>query len=183
MGTLNQLELVKCWMRRVDQGPPAERFRAFAMALLDAPYVWGAENPEGSDCSGTVCFPLWCMGFDIRVTADVLYKNLFTLPVADEEDLSKVMAVFYITREARQHFDRMAPANSAVHVTPVVGHNVVLNAGTRLELATAREIRVYFESRGCDAVWRSIDWEKARAMSDSKQYAWDVDPVLKMIRG
>lgn len=183
MSVINQLELVKHWMRRVDQGPPAERFRAYVMALLDAPYVWGAENPEGSDCSGTVCFPLWCMGYDIRVTADVLYRELFTLPVADEEDLSKVMAVFYVTERERPHVDRVALAGSAVHVTPVVGHNVVLNAGARLELATAREIRVYFEGHGCKAVWREIDWNRAHEMSESNQYAWDVDPVLRLIRG
>lgn len=182
MNAVNKLELVKHWMRRVDASSVAERFRAYAMTLLDAPYVWGSENPSGCDCSGTVCFPLWCLGYDIRVTADALYRELFTKPPVHEDDLSRVMAVFYITRKDRQHMDRVAPAGTAVHVTPVVGTNVVLNAGSSVQLTTALAVRLYFEARDCYAVWREIDWEKAGQMSRSEKYAWEIDPVLRLIR-
>jgi len=180
---LNWLELVRALQRRLEGSGPAVQFRAFASFLLDVPYVWGSENPDGTDCSGTVCFPLWLMGWNIRVTADVLYRQLFTRVVTNDQDMSRLMAVFYLTREARHHVDREVPAGTAIHVTPVVGHNVVLNAGTTVQLWTARAIREEREAKGCMAEWREINWEAAKRLSDSGKYAWDVDPVLTLIRG
>ena len=77
----------------------SERFRAYALQMLDAEYAWGKENVFGSDCSGTVCLPLMLPGYSIRTTADTLYRKVFTEAVAakDRNDPSKIMAVFYLT--------------------------------------------------------------------------------------
>jgi hypothetical protein len=175
--------VIQAWKHRVDSAEKAEVFRSYASLLLDAPYVWGSEGPEGTDCSGTVCFPLWLMGYNIRVSADVLYKELFTIKPKNEMDLSKIMAVFYITKVEKTHYDRIVPAGTATHVTPVVGHNVVLNAAETVTLDTAREVREYFEKHQSFAEWREMDMGKAKEMSDSLKYAWGVDPILTLARG
>lgn len=182
MSAINWMELVKAWRGRLDKAGLVEQFRAYAAMVLDAPYVWGSENPQGTDCSGTVCFPLWMMGFNIRVTADVLFKQLFTIVPVDEADLSHLMAVFYVAKGPQDHHGNSVPTGTAVHVTPVLGRNVVLNAGDRVTLSTALTIRQWFESRNCSAVWREIDWKKVQEMSASLKFAWDIDPVLSLIR-
>lgn len=137
----------------------AGRFRKFALDLLDAPYLWGGENMLGTDCSGSVCFPLLCMGYRIRTTADELYRKIFTQYVSNELDLEKIMAVFYVTKEDRDHGNRKVKKGTAIHVTPVVGKYVVLNAGNPVILSTAKQIRLWYEDQNCKAVWREIDME------------------------
>ena len=103
----------------------AEKFRAFALQMLEAQYAWGQENLFGSDCSGTVCLPLMLLGYAIRTTADRLYRMVFTEAVSQgqQNDLSKIMAVFYVTNTAVADRRRgwELPEGYARHVTPVVG--------------------------------------------------------------
>lgn len=177
---INWMELVKAWASRLDKSSDAEKFRAYAMTLLDAPYVWGQENPTGSDCSGTVCFPLWMLGYNIRVTADVLYKELFIEP--STWDRTKVLAVFYITNVEKNHGGLKVPAGTATHVTPLVGDGVILNAFDRIRLDTAKSMQDYFTTQNARFETREIDWQKAKQMSYSMKYAWGVDPILQLIR-
>ena len=37
--------------------------------LWHSPYVWGGESIEGTDCSGTISFALYLLGYNIRTTA------------------------------------------------------------------------------------------------------------------
>jgi cell wall-associated NlpC family hydrolase len=176
------IELMKIWGKRLDVADRASQIRALSLMLEGAPYVWGAENPGATDCSGTVCFPLWALGYDLRTTADTLFKAVYTLKPKDTLDLTRTMAVFYVTKKEKLHFNRMVPAGTATHVTPVVGHNVVLNAVERITLDTAREVREYFEARDSYAEWREIDWDAVDRLHKSGKYAWGFDPVLKLIR-
>jgi len=180
---VNWAELLKIEARKIEGGDDPARFRAYALKLLGARYVWGAEGPEGTDCSGTICFPLWMMGFNIRVTADVLYRQLFTRGTSEFSE-SDVQAVFYLASKDQVYGPGVTlKAGQARHVTPLVGRNVVLNAGELVRLETAAYIRQWFEGKDCKAVWRGIDWEAAARMSKSLDYAWDVDPVLTLLRG
>ncbi len=161
----------------------AGQFRKFALDLLEAPYVWGGENMLGTDCSGSICFPLLCMGYRIRSTADDLLKNVFTHYVSNELDLDKIMAVFYVTRKQRNHGDRKVKKGTAIHVTPVVGKYVVLNAGNPVILSTAKQIRLWYEKRDCEAVWREINMEAVTYHSEEGDMLYGVDnKVLQVLK-
>ena len=164
----------------------AEKFRALALQMLEAQYVWGKENLYGSDCSGTVCLPLMLLGYAIRTTADQLYRLVFTDPVRekDKRDFSKIIAVFYLTKErvADTRRSMELPKGYARHVTPVVGEWVVLEANYRRDrvvLRTSRAVNLEYKRRmNCRAVWRALNKERAQELSDSRSEFHDVDSEL-----
>ena len=162
----------------------AQLFRKYALQLVDAAegYKWGWENPEGTDCSGTVCYPLIMTGYKIRTTADDLYRKIFTKPVSQvsEVDLNRVLAVFYVMQRAWTKLDgTKMPAGSVRHVTPVVGEYVVLHADwnkNEILLKTAKSVRLDYEARGAKAVWRELNIDNADFYSG--KLAFGIDPYF-----
>jgi hypothetical protein len=182
---INWTELSIAQSYKLERATEAERFRQLALLLVDAPYRWGQETLRGTDCSGTVCFPLFMMGYDVRVTADVLYRKLFTRPVAEPEeetDPERIMCVFYITRRAIRHGELSVPAGTAIHVTPVVGRYVVVNAGDPVSLETAAHVRRWFEAKQCGAEWRELDRGALQQMHNAHRYLWGADPLMELLR-
>jgi hypothetical protein len=122
------------------------------------------------------------MGYDIRTTAQGLLEQIFIVP-ADSYDESKAQAVFYLTTGEQQHGDRQVPAGTAIHVTPLVGSGVVINAGDVVTISRQESIEGWFRSRkGSEPEIRAIDWEVARLLSQRGAEAWGVDPILMELR-
>jgi len=159
-----------------------ECFRFFCLMLVGAQYGWGAENIVNVDCSGSVSFPLWAIGYDWRTTADSFYRELF-IDRSNGYDEKKIQAVFYIADTDRKHGDRTVKRGTAVHVTPVVGQGIVVDAtwGKEVRLRTLLSAIGEHKAYGTDPVIRSLD----RDLLESKngKFAWGVDPVLKLLRG
>lgn len=150
----------------------AQQFQFWLNLMWGIPYDWGRENLFGSDCSGTLAFPLYMMGFNIRTTADRFYGRVFTQDVSPIYDPREIRAVFYVDVGGR-----------AVHVTPVVGHGCVLQAGPRgLEWRMSVSIAEWFERKGCSAHWRQIHWGVAAHIARQESESFDVDPLLKVLR-
>ena len=169
---INWQELVKYERLKYASAGEAERFRMFCYKLIDAPYVWGAENLFGTDCSGTVCWAFYLMGYDVRVSADYLFKHIFTKHVKKHDDLNRILSVFYIDE-----------SDKAVHVTPVVGSYVVLDAdGTMIRLRTARAVSLQHKKYGHDIVWRELDQKALSDVSLSGDYVYGLDPELALLR-
>lgn len=160
----------------------ASTFRHYVLQLVDADqgYEWGKENPYGTDCSGTICYPLIAMKHRIRTTADELYQKIFTDDISNELDLDKIMAIFYVMQHPWEKLSgESMPAGTVRHVTPVVGRYVVCDADwsrDQIILKTAKEVRVSFELKGAEAVWREINW-KAVERYDNKLF-YDPDPEI-----
>lgn len=160
-----------------------ERFRFWCMTLIGLPYLWGQENPiTGTDCSGSVCFPLLMMGYRIRVTADVLFRELFTSEETPGYDRHAIEAVFCTATTDQTHGDRTVSKGTAIHVMPIVGEGVVVNAAypevqiERLEAATA--------TRFNQEIWiRRLSLAKARKLSDAGSHAWGVDEAIREMQG
>ena len=161
---------------RLIAGNLGREFRYWCKFLIDVPYTWGKENMFGTDCSGTVCWALLRMGYNIRTTADVLMKKVFTRTVLDEDaprHYNQVRCVFYVDEDGK-----------AIHATPVMGRYVVLDAGADgIRLETAIHVRQVFESNNKRALWRELDWGKASVLSESASESWDIDPMHDILNG
>ena len=162
----------------------AIQFRHYALQLVDADqgYEWGKENPYGTDCSGTICYPLNGMKRRIRTTADELYRKIFTKVVhpSVELDLDRILAVFYVMQKPWEKLsgEQMA-AGTVRHVTPVVGRYVVVDADwsrDQIILKTAKEVRIGYEGKGALAIWREIDWGDVQ-LHDGKLF-YSPDPEI-----
>lgn len=149
-------------------------------------YEGGKENwLYETDCSGTVTGPLYALGYDIRCTADQLYKYIFTkVPrnASEWEDLDKILAVFYITQKPKEHFGRTVPTGTATHVTPVIGRYVVMNAFDPVQLSTAAYVRQWYEARDFSVEWREIDMDALQEHHEKKDLFFHIDPEMKELR-
>lgn len=165
---------------RVEMMTLGEQFRFWARMYAGVEYVGNRENfVRSSDCSGTVCGPLWMMGYNIRCHADALFRNIFTEEVTDFDNREDIMAVFYATGEARHHMDREVAAGYITHVAPVVGRYVLCNAVDPIDLHTSKAVYESFTNRGYDVHWRRINMTKLKMHSDARDLAWGVDPILE----
>lgn len=171
MSTINWEDLSRIEEDKFAKLDEATQFRVLAMKLLEAPYSWGGESLIGADCSGTVCFPLYLLGYNIRETADFLFNEVFTSAAGSEYDPRFIEAIFYV--KGNDH---------AVHVTPIVGPDVVLHAGDPVGLRTSSALVPWFRvNKEAMAVTRRINKQALREISESGDHAWDVDQILKTI--
>ena len=161
-----------------------EKFEMLALDYDNIAYRGGREIPfDEGDCSATVSGPLFLMGYDIRGTADALYREIFTDPVTDFLSKDDVMAVFYITKTPREHFGRTVPAGTATHVAPVVGHFVVVNAFDPIDLWPTASVYEYYLHRGFDVEWRKLNMAKLQEHHIAKDILWGLDKELLELRG
>jgi len=185
MDGMDWIKLSEVISHKAERLPAPAQFRLFASLLLDAPYAWGEENPGGTDCSGTIAFPLLMMGYNVRLTADGFMREIFTADAPNLSDLGQIAAVFYVTRRRKEHGSRIVPAGTAVHVTPVMGQNVILNAqgGKLARLQPPGVAADEYARRGCDTIWRRIDPVALRNAHTSGRAAWGVDPIVALLTG
>jgi hypothetical protein len=148
-------------------------FRYFAMKLLDAEYVMGKENIFETDCSGTICWPLFCMGLNIRVRAEYLYNHMYIHHLREAQNYyHRVSAVFYGERGA------------ITHVSPIVGRGVILDAVNPeqpVQLKALAPVVGWYQDNGFVIHYREIDWTAALKVAEMTEYSWEreADAMLK----
>ena len=112
--------------RQFEKMNEQEKFIYFLLLQYGSPYGWGKENPESSDCSGAVCMALYAAtGFLIRMTADDLYKRVFTA-LCPRPDT--IRAVFFLAKKNQKHGDRMVSAGTATHIAGILENGIILNS-------------------------------------------------------
>jgi hypothetical protein len=161
--------------QKLERSPRALQFRYFVLMMLGAQYELGRENLFQTDCSGTVCWPLFCMGFNVRMTAAELFERVFThhVPVADIKDYwEHTFAVFY------------QRAGVISHVAPIVGRGVIFDAVNRdqpAQLKALEPVFNWYREHGYSMYFRGIDWLAARRIADSETARWEgqADAMLK----
>jgi hypothetical protein len=165
--------------RKLHTATPPERFRLFALLLEGAAYEPGRENIFATDCSGTICWPLFCMGFNLRLTAAELFAQVFThhVDLAYIKDFwEHCYAVFY------------ERAGTVSHVAPIVGRGVILDAVDREQpvmLKAADPVLGWYRDHGYGFYFREIDWERARSLADHGPRHWEreADDMLLELLG
>jgi murein DD-endopeptidase len=144
----------------------AQRFAYFLLMQYNSPYGWGKENPEASDCSGAVCLALLAStGYLIRVTADDLYRKVFTVknPAKDS-----IRVAFFVDRKTKK----------AVHCSGFVDSDIVLNSqegGARVKSYSG--IASWFWNNGATSEVRGLDKAALKRLSDDGA-RYDLDKEL-----
>lgn len=154
---------------------PAELFRWFTVKLMHSKYLRGSENILQTDCSGTLVWPLFCMGVNLRLTAAGFYESVFTRVSSLGAWADRVLAIFY-----------KDPSAKVSHVTPVVGRGVILDAADPalpVCLKDADTSVEWYTEHGYHVYVREIDWNAAHELAEVSKDAWqrEADEMLKAL--
>jgi murein DD-endopeptidase len=160
--------LFKNEQRQFGKMSEAEKYIYALLLQYGSPYKWGQENPEGADCSGTVCLALFmATGLLIRTTADDLYKRFFTVK---EPRAGSIRAAFFIDGKT----------GKADHVAGLVGEGAALNAqepGARVK--TVKDLSDWFWQRGHSTAIRGLE-RKAFEQLAVKENQYGLDGQLSL---
>jgi len=160
--------------RKFEKMNEAQRFVYFLLKQYGAPYGWGKENPETSDCSGAVCMALYAAtGLLIRTTADDLLKRVFTMTNPKRTD---IRAVFYITKKDKRHGDGYAAAGTATHVAGIVGDGVILNSQEPCAMIRQiYEVSDYFQKEGHEVLIRGLNRDALEKLAREGKTRYGLD--------
>lgn len=147
---------------------PNQRFAYLVRLLWGSPYGWGKEIMGDVDCSGSLSWALYLLGYNIRMTADQ-FCNLASNPVEALPEPGNLC--FWWFPDKRR----------VKHVTVFSDKMIVMDADEKFQdVPISIEIQTRekqpFEFKG-------LDWNKLRVMSDTGEFAWGVDSDLKPLFG
>lgn len=172
---VNLGKLARYEREKLKRSTRAEQFRYFCVKLLNAQYVLGRENLFQTDCSGSICWPLFCIDpkrFNIRMTARDLFKNIYIHAGYLVEWYAKALAIFY------------EKAGRIVHVSPIVGRGVILDAwdpDKPVILKALDPVMDYYIDNHYSVYIRELDWRLAEDWGRRREFSWDreADEILK----
>jgi murein DD-endopeptidase len=170
--------LMLCEKAQFENMSETEKFIYFLLLQFGSPYGWGQESPEASDCSGAVCLALYAAtGLLIRTTADDLYKRVFTRINPQKGD---IRAVFYITKKAQKHGDRMVAAGTAVHVAGIVDEGVILNSQEPFaKVRRINEVSDTYQRQGHEVAIRGLNREVLARLAVEGKTVYGLDAESK----
>ena len=144
-----------------------ERLAYLGKLLWGSRYGWGNEIIGGADCSGSVCWGLWLMGYKIRVAADWMLSNL-TIPMKQLTPKSGNL-VFWVRD------------NKAFHVAICEHDCIVMDAGRQFKGIPAHIVHDGFPGAAMD--FRQLAWDKVEEVSEAGNRAYGVDAALRPLLG
>ena len=156
---MNEFRFYSVLKEKIEKLPTEKEFLAYCMNFAQAPYVWGGESLEGTDCSGMICGALMFAGFDIRVTADDIMDNI-TCPPSREG----IKLVFF-TKDGH-----------ATHIGVYISDTVVMHASGARGVTFDYDVDLVKEYRklGEQEVFLNLDFEKCASYSGNA-YGKDED--------
>jgi murein DD-endopeptidase len=160
--------------KQFEQMTEQDKFICFLLLQFGSPYGWGKENPESSDCSGAMCMALYAAtGLLIRTTADDLYRRVFTKPNPRTTD---IRAVFYITKQDKQHGDREATPGTVVHAAGILEDGIILNSQEPYaKVRRIVDVSDWFQRNGHDVAVRGLDREALARLAGEGKTRYGLD--------
>jgi cell wall-associated NlpC family hydrolase len=144
------------------------RLAYLARLLWGSRYGWGNELIGGTDCSGSVCWALWLMGFKIRVAADYMEDKL-TMPCIG---LPKPgFLAFWWTSDG----DRVS------HVAIFSDTMMIMNAQNKFcDMPVGTQIQQF---AGRAYQFKRLSWATLKYIDERGGLAYGVDKGLKPLLG
>lgn len=143
---------------------------AYLMRLLwHSPYTWGGESITGADCSGSISFAGYLLGYNLRVTADS-YDKMFTDPLDGGIPTAGDVCVWY-------HENK----NKARHIAMFSDHLLIMDADKQfLDTPITEEI---LDRPDQKFNFKRLNLDKMKAASDTGSYVFGLDEDLKAMFG
>ena len=161
------VNLIRQHLRTMEKN---SRVAYLARLLWGSTDGWGKEVLGSTDCSGSVCWALWLMGFEIRTTAHVL-ESTATKSATGLPDPGNL--VFW--------WGLGTKLTTVVHVAIFSDKMLIMNASNRfVDIPLSQEIE---KRKGHRYEVKQIDWAAVKAMSDSKKHAFGVDEEIRPLLG
>jgi len=173
---VNIIRALSLWREKYENANREERVRLLAYLYLDAPYIWGAEAPGGTDCSGLLCGIFTFMGNPIRVTATDLMNKVFTKKSNATYDKKVTKAFFLVANNDYETPDGVRPAGTARHVGLLYGKGMLLHAtypkGTVVE--SIESVESSYSKSNVTMIFKELDWDALKKMK-GEVYGMDTD--------
>lgn len=154
---------------------PSEQERiAYCVRLLwHNPYGWGKENFATADCSGSICFGAYLLGYNIRVTADFFAKEL-TYDISGEMPKPGDVSIWWWPEGHEKE-------GIAKHIAMFSDNQIIMDADRKfVDTGILDEIR---SRPGEDFEWRRLSIGIMRTHSRNGNYAYGIDEELKPLFG
>lgn len=145
-----------------------ERLVYAARLLWRSPYTWGGETIAGTDCSGSIFFSLYLLGYNVRTTAHELYTSM-TLPLSRAPEAGDLAFWFH-------------PGKDKVrHVAWFSDKMVILDADKKfMDVPIGQEIQERYNQR-FEA--RQLDMDQVLRYSKEGSKAYGVSGELANLKG
>lgn len=146
-----------------------ERLAYLTRMLWGSTYGWGDEVIGSTDCSGSVFWSLWLMGYEVRVTAHEL-EGKYTVPVEKPE--AGDLAFWW-------------DGPKVVHVAVFTDNRIVLNASPpKMYDVSVEEEKTKRSYRKLRYAHRRVNWEALDAdREEGRLKAWGVGKELRPLLG
>lgn len=145
-----------------------ERLVYSVRLLWRSPYTWGGETIAGTDCSGSVFFGLYLLGYNVRTTAHELYTRM-TLPLSRAPRAGDLAFWFHPGKEKVRH------------VALFSDKMVILDADKKfMDVPIGQEIQERYDQR-FEA--RELDLEQVQYYSKHGNMAYGVPDELQELQG
>ena len=109
---MNDFRFYSLLKEKIDDASETEKFKLYALGFATAPYRWGRESLDGTDCSGLISGVLMFMGYSIRTTADFFYKAM-----VDRSSVDGIKMVFFVDEK-----------DDAKHVGFYISDDIIMHA-------------------------------------------------------
>jgi murein DD-endopeptidase len=151
--------------------PERERLAYIVRLLWGSDYGWGKEIIGDVDCSGSVCFALYTMGYDIRITAHDIYHKL----------CSEVLGS---PRPGDLIFFSEGEDSRIVHVAVFSDNEVLMNAARHFEDTRFEDEIEYRRQKGQEHMMiGALNWKAISQLAKEGQNSYSIDTELKPLFG
>lgn len=149
----------------------AHRMVYLMKMLWGSDYGWGDEIVGSADCSGSVFWALWLMGYPVRITAHGLYHR-YTEKVHGEPKVGDL--AFWWTDDKVTHVAAFSDNRVLVNAAAPAMHDVPVDE----EIAERKEKGQRYEARRVN--WEKLDEHKERGELKAYGVGDQLKPLLGM---
>ena len=172
---MDALKLAQAYAKKLEATTLPDRHRAYQLMLWNARYARGKENLLATDCSGLLSWPLICLGYRVRLTADGFYHNIYIFDASRlEYERDRILAAFYLKN------------GKARHTAPILGRGVILDAWDPQHMVELKDIvttSAWYLRQGYDVKIRGLSWDEVYKHSGGQASEAEIDEFIRELYG